>query len=464
MGRHSWDDDPAPRLPERPHEVRRPANRVGPPTPRPTGPRPPARSPFPDRTTVLPPVRDFPTPDDRSTTGLRRPALQPGEDPANAHRRTDGIRRPDPINRSGAFPVVPRSRTSPSGGYPVTPANPAAASGRHPAVPGSRPPASGAYPVVRGEDSAPHGFRVPPDGADVPMPPRSRTGPTSTDRPVSKLTSTGERGGTTTGASRATSTGTSRPVSRLTSTGTHKPVATPEARAKPEERAGAEAPAKPEGRATTTGGTRTDGRSTASGTHRAIGKVRGRKRIAKWPIFTGVFVVLLVIGLVAWGWANSVVNSRADAQAAACTDGNSTLSVVVTPSVQQPIRAAADRWNQAKTVVHAHCVHVDVRAIPSPQVLDALTGKAGPETIGGFPAAWVPENTAWINQLVTARPGIVGSPSESVASGPSADYPYIGLADSTVDEVQARAAQVFRDYLRDPQQRGDFAAAGLAGN
>jgi hypothetical protein len=194
-----------------------------------------------------------------------------------------------------------------------------------------------------------------------------------------------------------------------------------------------------------------------------MGKVSGRRRIAKWPIVAGVFVVLLVVGLLGWGWANNVLNSRAEAQANACTDGNSTLTVVVTPSVQKPVSAAAARWNQANTVVHAHCVHVDVRAIPSPQVLDALTGKTALSTIGGLPAAWVPETSYWVDQLQITKPGMVGSPAESVATAPSADYPFLGLAGDTVDEVQARAAQVFRDYLREPAQRADFTAAGLTG-
>ncbi|TNC25492.1 hypothetical protein FG385_14940 [Amycolatopsis alkalitolerans] len=208
----------------------------------------------------------------------------------------------------------------------------------------------------------------------------------------------------------------------------------------------------------------TEGRSTGTGTHRAMGKVAGRRRVAKWPIFAGVFAILLVVGVLAWGWANNVLNSRAEAQANACTDGNSTLSVVVTPTAQKPVSAAATRWNNANTVVHAHCVHVEVRAIPSQQVLDALTGKSDLSTIGGLPAAWVPENSYWVSRLVTTQPGMVGSPAESVASAPSADYPFLGLAGNTVDEVQARAAQVFRDYLREPQQQADFKAAGLTSN
>jgi Bacterial extracellular solute-binding protein len=200
--------------------------------------------------------------------------------------------------------------------------------------------------------------------------------------------------------------------------------------------------------------------STVTGSHRAIGKAAGRRRIAAWPLVAGAFVVLVVVGLLGWGWANNVLNSRAEAQANACTEGDSTLKVLVTPSLDKPVNSAAAKWNQAHTVVHAHCVHITVQSAPSTQVLAALTGKANLDSIGGLPAAWIPENSYWISQLQTAEPAMIGSPAESVASAPSADYPFVGLAGASVDEVQARAAQVFRDFLKEPAQQAEFTNLG----
>jgi hypothetical protein len=174
----------------------------------------------------------------------------------------------------------------------------------------------------------------------------------------------------------------------------------------------------------------------------------------------GAFVVLVVLGLLGWGWANSVLNSRAEAQANACTEGNSTLKVLVTPSIEKPVNTAATKWNQANTVVHAHCVHVIVQSAPSTQVLAALTGRANLDSIGGLPSAWIPENSYWTSQLQSAKPGMIGSPAESVAPAASADYPFVGLAGAGVDEVQARAAQVFRDFIKEPAQQADFTHPG----
>jgi len=203
------------------------------------------------------------------------------------------------------------------------------------------------------------------------------------------------------------------------------------------------------------------GNQTATGHHRAVGKAAGRRRIAKWPIVAGAFVVLLVVGLLGWGWANNVLNSRAEAQAAGCAEGDATMKVLVAPAVEKPVTAAATRWNQARTVVHSHCVHIEVRSMDSQRALDALTGRSNLDSIGGLPAAWIADNQASIDQLQAAKPGMIASSAEPVATTPSATYFFVGLTAGELDETQARAAQVFRDYLNQPAQRADFTAAGL---
>ncbi|MDQ0381835.1 substrate-binding domain-containing protein [Amycolatopsis thermophila] len=193
----------------------------------------------------------------------------------------------------------------------------------------------------------------------------------------------------------------------------------------------------------------------ATGSHRVVGETK--RGIAKWPLVAGGFVVLLVLGLLAWGWAGNIVNSRAEAQAAACPEGDSNLSVATAPSVAPAVTAAAERWNQAKTVVHAHCVQVHVQAIDDQRVLLALTGRGNVDSIGGQPAVWIPETTAAITELTTARPTLLTSPAESVATTATADYPCAVLTTDDVDEVQQRAAQAFRNYLQEPAQKADFA-------
>lgn len=199
---------------------------------------------------------------------------------------------------------------------------------------------------------------------------------------------------------------------------------------------------------------------TTTGSHRAVGNAP-RRRIARWPIVTIVLVALLAVGWIGWNWAEGLRNSRAQAQGSECPEGPATIRVVVAPSARAPIVAAARSWNEARTVVHAHCVHVDVAAMPSENVLDALSGRTDLATIGGLPAAWVPESSRWLIDLKQEKPGLLGASGESVASAGSADYPFIGLSADGITPAQQRAAQSFRAYLLQPQQRPAFTESGL---
>lgn len=199
--------------------------------------------------------------------------------------------------------------------------------------------------------------------------------------------------------------------------------------------------------------------SSDTGTHRIVGK-KQRRRIAKWPIACLALVALAVLGWLGWGWADGIVNNRAEAQAAACSDGETSIAVVVAPDAEQPAKAAADRWNRANTVVHGRCVRVDVRAASSERTLNALAGRSSIDEIGGLPAAWMPDSSSWVTQLKAVKPGMISSPPEPIATGKPADYPYLGIG-GKIDDVQQRAAQSFREFLKQPAQQADFADAGL---
>lgn len=198
-----------------------------------------------------------------------------------------------------------------------------------------------------------------------------------------------------------------------------------------------------------TGYHRAVGKGESTGYHRAVGKAASRRKIAKWPLVAAAMVALVVIGLFAWNWASNVVDTRAEAQAKNCAEGDSTMRVVVAPGAARAVSAAATKWNDARTVVHSHCVHIDVQTVPSDQAFDALTGHVGLDTIGGVPAAWIPEATDWAGRLDTDRPDLVTAPSEPLTAG----YTYVCLGGPDLDEVAVRAAQVFRDFLLDPAQK-----------
>ncbi|WP_326835946.1 hypothetical protein VSH64_13615 [Amycolatopsis rhabdoformis] len=211
---------------------------------------------------------------------------------------------------------------------------------------------------------------------------------------------------------------------------------------------------------------RQQGRSETTGSHRIVAAKAPRRRIAKWPIACAGLVVLVALGVFGWNWADSVLNNRAEAQAASCGGNRSTLRLVVTPQVAKPVEAAAKRWDADLTPEHGACFQVDVTTKSSSEVLDALVGKTDLSTIGGLPDGWIPESSYWVTQLTNAKPERIGSPAMPIGSGPPADYPFVGLAGASIsgtstDENQQRATQSFRAYLKEPAQLADFAAAGI---
>ncbi|MGW5721758.1 hypothetical protein ACWEVP_36675 [Amycolatopsis sp. NPDC003865] len=376
-----------------------------------------------------------------------------GSYPATGRGETTGAQ---PTTRrsesSGAYPVATRSESSGSyaAGRGETSAKPTTrrgeASGSHPVTgrrAGRRGEASGAFPVARRDESAAERTEVitrhGEASGDYPITARSEN--TGSHRTLDR---TDGAGGESTSRRRrrdddAGETSTRRAPGRGDSTG----------------------PNRAEGKSETTGSHRIAGKGEATGSHRIVGKKAPRRRIATWPIACAVLAALIGLGVIGWNWADSELNSRAEAQAASCSGGTSQMRIVVTPSVQKPVTAAADRWNQAATVVHGQCVHVTIDAKPSSQVLDSLVGRANLDAIGGLPAAWLPESSYWVSELTTKKPEMIGSPAQSVANARSADYPFVGLTGPGIDDTVLRAAQTFREYLEQPPQQADFAAAGI---
>ncbi|MEV6875724.1 hypothetical protein [Amycolatopsis sp. NPDC051128] len=388
------------------------------------------------------------------------PATGPGAYPVTTRGET-----------SGTYPAAGRGETS--GTYPAAGRNDS--SGSYPAA--GRGETSSAYPVAgHGETSGAYPAAGPGRGGasggrrskrSAPASGRGKSGVTPPDETAAERTEViirqdetsgnfpvvtpSESSGSFRAARREKAAGTSRPAGRGETTGSHR---TPG-------RAETTGPQRTAGRSETTGSHRTAGKVEATGSHRIVGKKAPRRRIATWPIACLVLAALIGLGVIGWNWADSELNNRAEAQAASCSGGTSHMRVVVTPSVQKPLAAAADRWNQAATVVHGQCVHVMIEPKPSAQVLDALVGRAGLDTIGGLPAAWLPESSYWVSELTTKKPEMIGSPAQSVANARSADYPFIGLTGQGIDDTVLRAAQTFREFLEQPAQQADFAAAGI---
>ncbi|TDP91966.1 substrate-binding domain-containing protein [Labedaea rhizosphaerae] len=154
------------------------------------------------------------------------------------------------------------------------------------------------------------------------------------------------------------------------------------------------------------------------GRHRSLEEATRRRGIASWPFAVLAVVVLVLLGWLGWSWASSIMDRRAAAAAHDCPQGQAVLKVAVAPSVEKPLKEAAKRWNDARTVVYEHCVRVTIVAIDSNEVLTGLTGKWNEGKVGTRPQAWLPESSLWTNRLAATDNTLLGSAPVSVATSP----------------------------------------------
>ncbi|GAA1193676.1 substrate-binding domain-containing protein [Prauserella alba] len=310
-------------------------------------------------------------------------------------------------------------------------APPAAAAGRPGNAAASVPEAANASGAARSAGATP-----PPDAA--PGATRSGTGSSGTAGDRDAVTSTGGR-------------------RRVTASGRHSAVSATGERSAVSATGERSAVSATGGRRAVTS-TGRHGTVTSTGSHRAVDK-KPKRRIAAWPVACGVLVVLIVVGIFGWNWADGVLSNRAEAQAAACQEGRSTLRVATAPAVAEPVQEAAKAWNDDDTVVHGHCITVKVQPGTPSEVFTDLTG----DRTRGTPAAWITGDTAWSDRLASKQPDRIGASPEKLTSGPDGTFTYVSLAGNGVDTVQQRAAQSFRAHLTSPEQQKRFAKAGFTG-
>ncbi|MGQ0840884.1 substrate-binding domain-containing protein [Actinokineospora sp.] len=149
----------------------------------------------------------------------------------------------------------------------------------------------------------------------------------------------------------------------------------------------------------------------------ATGARRGRRK--RWPLVVLGLVSLLVLGWFGWTWARDLAVDRTAAEpAATCARGDAVLRVGVSPSVEQPVREAAKRWNADGRIVADHCVEVTVTSVESAPALAGFTGEWSESELGDRPHAWLPESSFWTDRLAAADDALLGTAPESVASSP----------------------------------------------
>lgn len=163
----------------------------------------------------------------------------------------------------------------------------------------------------------------------------------------------------------------------------------------------------------TSGGHRNEGEWT--GSHRTV--TQGRRGVSVGVIAALVTVVVVVGAVILWRFFGDALDSRRDAAAASCLEGEMTVSVVADPAIATPLGPLVEKFNGSASPVGDHCVKVAVQPADSDAVIDGLSGQ-WPGDLGEKPALWIPGSSVSQARLsaavdprtITASTSLVTSP------------------------------------------------------
>ncbi|MFW0796857.1 hypothetical protein AAFP30_23835 [Gordonia sp. CPCC 205515] len=128
-------------------------------------------------------------------------------------------------------------------------------------------------------------------------------------------------------------------------------------------------------------------------------------------------IVLIAAAVVVWRQLGDHIDEQGDQAAGTCVAGKTTVPVIADPAVAQTLGSIAQDYAKTNPIVRDHCITIAVRPGDARVTLDGLKGNWDVESLGPYPAAWVPESSIWAAELSTAKPDAVeGQPSSLVTS------------------------------------------------
>jgi hypothetical protein len=163
--------------------------------------------------------------------------------------------------------------------------------------------------------------------------------------------------------------------------------------------------------------------ATTGGGHRSLGDWRGghrsdggRRGVSIGVIAALVTVVVVVAGVILWRFFGDALSNRSHS-AARCVGDAQSVAVVVDPSVVDPVREFAKRYNASATPVGDRCVAVSVKSADSDAVVDGFVGN-WPADLGQRPALWIPASSVSAARLSAAAGQQTISDSRSLVTSP----------------------------------------------
>ncbi|MBJ7287315.1 substrate-binding domain-containing protein [Williamsia sp.] len=143
-----------------------------------------------------------------------------------------------------------------------------------------------------------------------------------------------------------------------------------------------------------------------------------RRGISRGVVFGFLAIVVVAVLVVVWISLGNRITADGDDAAKACVEGPATVTVLADPALATQLNTIAGAYNATKPVVRDQCITVTVAPQDAKVTLDGLTGTWDTESMGPYPAAWVPASSVWSAQLLTARSAVVDGNPESLVTSP----------------------------------------------
>jgi hypothetical protein len=156
------------------------------------------------------------------------------------------------------------------------------------------------------------------------------------------------------------------------------------------------------------------GGSEWSGGHRSDG---GRRGVSVGVIAALVMVVVVVSAVIVWRFFGDALSHRFHAAAGRCVGDTETVAVAADPSIAEPVRRFAERYNASAAPVGDRCVAVSVTSTESDAVVSGFLGE-WPADLGARPALWIPASSVSEARLSAAAGRQMISDSRSLVISP----------------------------------------------
>ena len=152
--------------------------------------------------------------------------------------------------------------------------------------------------------------------------------------------------------------------------------------------------------------------------HRNRGESIRNRGVSRGVVFAMLSILLIAAIVVTWRDLGDRINQQADDAAAQCVEGATSVPIIADPDIAPGLAAIATSFANTKPVVRDHCITIAVRPGDAKITLDGLTGTWEADSMGAYPAAWVPQSSVWSADLASAKPALIEGDSRSLVSTP----------------------------------------------